>query len=474
MRLTSTGLGIGTSSPARPLEIHTPAASAAGGTQASINNTGGNFAMLGFRSSSLANDSTVRLGAYQDDFSIYTNATERLRLDSSGNLGLGVTPSVHSSAVKAFDLNTTGGVGSYSNSTSTQFTYVSSNAYLNSSVNWAYKLTGYPAATYLQNNGTGVHQWLTAPSGTAGAAISFTQAMTLDASGKLGLATTSPVEQLTIGGNGSQGRIGFNTTGVDHPYMQMTQYGSPNTNVTVRIDSEGNSYFNGGNVGIGTSSPSSKLEIYDATSAVARVTAGTEIFEIRNTGSEVRLAVISADPLTFRTSNVEAMRIDAGGKLLVGTTGSLATGYIFNVGGFLQHCTPSGSAKSMTGFYNGGNIVGEIRTSTTSTAYLTSSDYRLKEDWVAVVDASTRVNALKPVNFAWKLNSERVDGFLAHELQEVVPEAVMGTKDAVDADGKPEYQGIDQSKLVPLLTAALQEALAKIESLEARLDAANI
>jgi hypothetical protein len=63
---------------------------------------------------------------------------------------------------------------------------------------------------------------------------------------------------------------------------------------------------------------------------------------------------------------------------------------------------------------------------------------------------------------------------LAHELAEVVPEAVTGEKDAVDAEGKPVYQGIDQSKLVPLLTAALQEALAKIESLEARLDAANI
>jgi hypothetical protein len=93
-------------------------------------------------------------------------------------------------------------------------------------------------------------------------------------------------------------------------------------------------------------------------------------------------------------------------------------------------------------------------------AYNTSSDYRLKEDWVAVADASTRVNALKPVNFAWKVDGSRVDGFLAHELAEVVPEAVTGEKDAVDAEGNPVYQGIDQSKLVPLLTAALQEALA--------------
>ena len=98
--------------------------------------------------------------------------------------------------------------------------------------------------------------------------------------------------------------------------------------------------------------------------------------------------------------------------------------------------------------------------------------------------ASERVKALKPVNFAWKVDGSRVDGFLAHEAQAVVPEAVTGEKDAVelvdikDENGnvtgqeeRPVYQGIDQSKLVPLLTAALQEALAEIETLKARVSA---
>ena len=75
------------------------------------------------------------------------------------------------------------------------------------------------------------------------------------------------------------------------------------------------------------------------------------------------------------------------------------------------------------------------------------------------------------MNFKWKSDGTRVDGFIAHEAQEVVPEAVTGTKDAVDEDGNPEYQGIDQSKLVPLLTKALQEAVTKIEALEARVTA---
>jgi hypothetical protein len=87
-----------------------------------------------------------------------------------------------------------------------------------------------------------------------------------------------------------------------------------------------------------------------------------------------------------------------------------------------------------------------------------------------MVGASDRLMALKPVNFAWKADGSRVDGFLAHEAQEVVPEAVTGEKDAVDKDGKPQYQGIDQSKIVPLLTAALQEALKRIEALEAQIN----
>jgi hypothetical protein len=113
-----------------------------------------------------------------------------------------------------------------------------------------------------------------------------------------------------------------------------------------------------------------------------------------------------------------------------------------------------------------GVSVGSISVTTTATSFNTSSDYRLKEDLRPVADACARLMALKPVNFAWKSNGSRVDGFLAHEAQEVVPEAVTGQKDAVDEDGNPEYQGIDQSKLVPLLVAALQDALRRIEALE--------
>jgi hypothetical protein len=116
-------------------------------------------------------------------------------------------------------------------------------------------------------------------------------------------------------------------------------------------------------------------------------------------------------------------------------------------------------------FIKGGSVVGSIVSTSSATAYNTSSDYRLKEDVQPMVGASDRLMSLKPVNFAWKADGSRTDGFLAHEAQEVVPQAVTGDKDG------EEMQAIDHSKLVPLLTAALQEALQKIEALEARVAA---
>jgi hypothetical protein len=136
------------------------------------------------------------------------------------------------------------------------------------------------------------------------------------------------------------------------------------------------------------------------------------------------------------------------------------------------------SSRSTTGaashivFYNPNGSVGQIFTSASATSYATASDYRLKENIVPIGSSVTRLLQLKPSRFNFKADPDRtVDGFIAHEAQEVVPECVTGTKDAVDDDGNPVMQGIDQSKLVPLLTAALQEAIGKIEALTARVTA---
>ena len=126
-------------------------------------------------------------------------------------------------------------------------------------------------------------------------------------------------------------------------------------------------------------------------------------------------------------------------------------------------------------FINGNGVVGSISTTGTATSFTTSSDYRLKENVAPITNGIARFQQLKPSQFNFIAEpGKTVDGFLAHEAQEVVPECVTGEKDAVDDDGNPIFQGIDQSKLVPLLTAALQEAIAKIEILEARLTAAGI
>jgi hypothetical protein len=139
-----------------------------------------------------------------------------------------------------------------------------------------------------------------------------------------------------------------------------------------------------------------------------------------------------------------------------------------------------GAVSNSDGAYNStrlsiraaGTVIGSIFAFPTSVAFNTTSDYRLKENVVAVSDASTRVQQLNPVRFNFIGHLDRtVDGFIAHEVSDIVPEAITGEKDAVDEDGNPEYQGIDQSKLVPLLTAALQEALNKIDQLETRIEA---
>jgi hypothetical protein len=172
-------------------------------------------------------------------------------------------------------------------------------------------------------------------------------------------------------------------------------------------------------------------------------------------------------------SPTERMRITSGGNILTNTTStysaSLCTTDFNSTSQFGLTLRDTGSATDavMMYFYKSGNVRGNITTTATATSFNTSSDYRLKQDVVPIENASSRVQQLRPVNFAWAETGSRCDGFLAHEAQAVVPQSVTGEKDAVDADGNPVYQGIDQSKLIPLLTAALQEAIGRIESLEA-------
>jgi len=363
--------------------------------------------------------------------------------------------------------------------------------------------------------------------------------MRIDSSGDIQMRGKADV-RLTLGSNGTVGNNTSNWIRGDDNQMRFNSISDgylfeTNGAAKMTIDSSGE-------VGIGCS-PAARLHVDSGTNDAAAYFDSTSVngAHIRflqdgyvknyigcgggiGLGDKDDLSMRAYDNLIFATGNTSTprMTINSSGDVLVGGTSENAEGSFT-----IRPNTSNGSCMVQINrddttatsnafvFYNEGTGVGAITYNNTATSYNTSSDYRLKEDWQPVANASDRLMALNPVNFAWKADGSRVDGFLAHEAQEVVPEAVSGTKDAMrteeyevtpavyedvvipavdevlDEDGNviteaqeerteqnlvseavmgerdvEDYQGIDQSKLVPLLTAALQEALARIEALE--------
>ena len=170
----------------------------------------------------------------------------------------------------------------------------------------------------------------------------------------------------------------------------------------------------------------------------------------------------------------QAMTLDASGNLLVG-----AASFAVNNGKLrIQHSglagewgiqTKSSTTDGYVGvFYTTTGQAGFISVSGTSTTFSTTSDYRLKESVQPLIGGLARINNLKPSTYKWKADGSNSEGFIAHELAEVVPAAVTGQKDAVNADGSIKPQGVDLSKLVPILVAAIQELSARVQTLEAK------
>jgi len=248
--------------------------------------------------------------------------------------------------------------------------------------------------------------------------------------------------------------------------------------------------YSGGNVGIGTATPTVPLSVTkNATGYVAEFVNGssdgyagvnikvgstsTNAFSVGNSAGDRNFMVTSdgrvgiAPSVTTPASalDVQALGNATDSALLRLTNTSTDNNTLMKVASFYYRNNPAGSppAYSERGF---------IGSNQYTVQYSTSSDYRLKENIVPISDGIKRIKRLKPCRFNFIGGSADyvVDGFLAHEAGEVVREAINGEKDAVDKDGNPVYQGIDQSKIVPLLTAALKEAVAKIEKLEARIN----
>ncbi len=158
----------------------------------------------------------------------------------------------------------------------------------------------------------------------------------------------------------------------------------------------------------------------------------------------------AADTIAFAEGGVEAMRIDSNGNLLVGTTSQISSARL-TVNGSI-YCTGSAALNVnrdsdgiVQAMLRSGALVGTIIVTTTATSYNTSSDYRLKHDIQPMTGALAKVAQLKPVTYKWNADDSQSQGFIAHELQAVVPECVSGEKDAVNEDGSINPQGIDTS-----------------------------
>ena len=314
-----------------------------------------------------------------------------------------------------------------------------------------------------------------------------------DSSGRVGIGTTSPDAsyRMTVSGSRSGVAPGIIFTDSDATPTNYGLYINGNKSFTIYDATAGVNRFlidSSGNVGIGTTSPTSvtnykSLEIKGTTGGLAYFSNSdnSQIAYIGVTADSPFLFSKTNSALKLGTNDTERLRITSGGNLLVGTTSANPSGATTD-GRVVIQATGGGASAlvcytSITTAYNvisienGNGQVGRIQTNASATSYLTSSDYRLKENVIPLTDGLAKVALLKPCTFKWKIDGTDGQGFIAHELQEVCPYAVGGEKDAVNANGEIEPQGIDQSKIVPILTAALKEAIAKIETLESKVAA---
>jgi hypothetical protein len=374
-----------------------------------------------------------------------------MRIDTSGNVGIGVTPQTDwTSTITALQI----GPQSVFRASATEFTdatFMGTNVKQVSGTN-KYIETG-PATEYYQQNG--LHFWNYAASGTAGNTISFSEAMRIDSSGNVGIGNSSPssmystTNNLVIGDSGNSG---------------------------ITIKSTG---------GIGA------ISFADGVS-------GSQRYRGQIAYSH------SGDSLRFNTAAGERMRIGSDGSAYWNTT--VTTGYGQTTGdGNFAYANDDGSVQGSLLLVNNANrgwanaywnkvaytsgldtryfqfsvngvAKGSINCNSAGTGveYNTSSDRRLKENIQDLTNGIEAVKQLRPRTFDWITDEDNTfpsHGFIADEADDIVPELVNGEANAVDEDGNPVYQNMEYSKLVPLLTAALQEAITKIETLEARITA---
>ena len=409
----------------------------------------------------------------------FNNASgEVMRLSSSGNVGIGTTSPAEKLSVSGAIISTGAITGHGANRTSLS-QEGSNGAYWQS--------YGADAST------VGTFNLRQATSDFSTNRI----ALHINSGGNVGIGTTSPAYKLEIAGT-TDGVIGIrNTTNnsfrglafldgtgsTEYAYIkynantgEMRHWTNPtafggftsfysNNAESMRITS-------GGNVGIGTTSPSAKLDVRTgAVGTLVNFTDGiAQTFQVGTTASGIDISNPNSGYISF-SNTAERMRITSGGNVLLGTTdtGFNARQLIrFDASGAstngLAIWNGGGSGATYVAFANsGGGFTGTITQTASGVAYNTTSDYRLKED-LKEIKGLEKISKIKVYDFKWKDDNSRMDGVIAHELQEVVPYAVTGEKDA------EEMQQVDYSKLVPILVQAIQEQNEILEQLKQEIE----
>ena len=448
---TNNRVGVGTSSPARNVSIvdsSVPLLQLALSTDQAAGN--------GFE---LAYDGVAAYLAQRENLPMVfkTNDAERMRIDSSGNVIVGGTTAVNSNA-----------------STGNITINGSGNAILNFTVGGAAKGWFYHDGTNFEmyNNVSGANKFFTNGS----------ERMRIDSNGRvaIGGTTVTDVNMLNIQGSGASSNIGVvlndtNTSkvyGIQNGGSALKFFDYTASTERMRIDSSGN-------VGIGVA-PSTKLHVKNGTNQNFNVF-GPAVFSNGVTIASTADGFTGylemeqrATQFAWHNGTTERMRLTSGGRLLIArTTDNHGGVFCLNYTGgstaglVITDTSSSGTGVPMQIVNSGNSIVGSISHNQSSTSFNTSSDHRLKENVVELTGATDRLKQLEPKRFNFIADdTTTVDGFLAHEVQSVVPEAITGTHNEVDDDGNPVYQGIDQSKLVPLLVATIKELEARITALE--------
>ena len=382
---------------------------------------------------------------------LQTANTTALTVDASQNVGVGTaSPGFKFDVNGTFGLGTgqTGNIGVFGANTATGDTY--------------FKLRNTAGAFDIGTSATGHYFY-----GQGSLPLQFftnaTERARIDTSGNLGIGTSSPYAR--IQGFQSSSTLPVNwiyrgTQGLDNNLP--TTYGFPYLQIG-RVEYRLNSLQTIGFGYVGADGRSPPAEIGYISTSISGETFGDLVFATRS--------------VTTNTAASERARIDSSGNLLVGTTSTVTNGGIKvtvdngatgNTLIAIGHKSGTASGEYYNIFYYGSGVIGSITQSgTTAVAYNTSSDYRLKNTIAPMTGALAKVALLKPCTYKWNADGSDGQGFIAHELAEVVPDCVTGEKDAVDAEGNPKYQGIDTSFLVATLTAAIQELKAEFDAYKA-------